>query len=241
MQMGTARKALYALGLLIGGAIIFGMGILFAKALPTRNRDSSQNATIRRNGNGPFITEGFDFNRLRAANNEWRGPDVGVKVDLTRLRMKDGKPLAGLIGKGPIMIVAVNPECRMCSLASDQMNDIRQMLSTRNINYYIVSFASQTLQQDFFKYSDSLNVGVPSFLWDAETGGPPPESVFIMTTPTHLLLNDDGTVIHVWPGSYQDKSVRQRMARQIIADTFVAIDTLKAIANQESPKRQAKS
>jgi hypothetical protein len=56
-----------------------------------------------------------------------------------------------------------------------------------------------------------------------------PESIFKMTTPSHILLRNDGIVIRVWPGSFKDKPVRQLMARQIVADTGVAIDTLKAM------------
>lgn len=54
-----------------------------------------------------------------------------------------------------------------------------------------------------------------------------------MGTPSYLLLTPDGgTVIRVWPGSYEDISVRQRMARQIIADTALALDTLNALPAQ---------
>lgn len=108
------------------------------------------------------------------------------------------------------------------------MSHLHKKLSSMDINYYMVFFAAQTPQSDFFKYSDSLNVGAPSFLWNAELGVPP-ESIFTMTAPSHLLLNSDGTVIRVWPGSYEDKPVRQRMARQIIADILVATDTLNAL------------
>ena len=239
MFIGRVRKALFVMGLVIGAMIIFGLGALSAKAFLTRNQSFSPNANTSKNASNPFLTEGFDFKRLRSTDNEWRGPEIGAKVDLTRLRMKDGKTLSSMTGKRPIMIVAVNPDCGMCTIASDEMSHLREKLSTMDINYYIVSFAPQTPTVDFFKYSDSLNVGAPGFLWNADEGAPP-ESMFIMTTPTHLLLNDDGTVIHVWPGSYNEKPVRQRMARQIIADTFVAIDTLKAITPQHTDTRQAK-
>lgn len=239
MLVGRVRKALYVSGVVVGGIIIFGMGALSAKALLSRNRGFSENANISKKANGPFLTEGFDFKLLRATNNEWRGPDVGVKIDLTRLRTKDGKTLASMVGNRPMMFVAVHPDCGMCKVASDEMSHLREKLSTMDINYYLVSFAAQTPQLDFFKYADSLNVGAPGFLWNAEAGAPP-DSMIIMTTPTHLLLSNDGTVIHVWPGSYQDKTVRQRMARQIIADTFVAIETLNALASQQTASAAAR-
>jgi hypothetical protein len=150
------------------------------------------------------------------------------KIDLTRLHAKDGKNLASVVGERPIMLVAVNPDCAMCKIASDEISHLSAKLATMDINYYVVSFAPQNPSSDVFEYSDSLNVGAPSFLWNAEAGAPP-ESVSKMTTPTHLLLNNDGTVLRVWPGSYKDRPVRQRMARQIIADTLVALDTVTAL------------
>jgi hypothetical protein len=235
------RKALFASSLVIVGIIIFGLGALSAKAFLTRNGVTSTNANSSNHASGPLLIEGFDFKRLRSANNDWRGPEIGEKIDLTRLRMKDGKALASMVGPGPIMVVAVSPSCAMCTIASDEMSHLREKLSTMTISYYLISFAPPTPQVDFFKYIDSLNVGAPGFLWNTE-GGAPPESMFVMTTPTHLLLNSDGTVIHVWPGSYQEKAVRQRMARQIVADTSVAMDTLNALAPQHpaSTRSQAR-
>jgi len=238
MFIGKARRALFVLGMVFAGMIIFGLGALSAKAFLTRNGVTNTNANAGKNASSPLLIEGFDFKRLRSTNNDWRGPEIGEKIDLTRLRMKDGKTLASMVGKRPIMVVAVSPTCEMCTIATDEMSHLREKLSTMDITYYLISLAPRNPQVDFFKYSDSLNVGAPAFLWNTDAGAPP-ESMFIMTTPTHLLLNYDGTVIHVWPGSYDDKSVRQRMARQIIADTSVAMDALKAL-DPSTAKRQAK-
>jgi hypothetical protein len=114
------------------------------------------------------------------------------------------------------------------------MSYLREKLSSMDINYYLVFFAAETPQSDFFKYSDSLKAGAPSFLWNAEQG-PPPESVVKMVNPSHLLLDVDGTVIRVWPGSYKDKPVRERMARQIVADTLVATDAEGTTSVMKSP------
>jgi len=233
MKIGSVRKSLAAISIVIGATILFGLGAFSAKAYLTRHPGPSQNANTAKNTNNPFLTEGFDFKRLRAADNEWRGPEIGEKIDLSRFRAKDGEPLNSTTGKRPIMIVAVNPDCGMCTVASDEMSHLREKLSTMDIKYFIVSVTPQTTQVDFFKYSDSLNAGAPGYLWNAGAGAPP-ESLSMMTTPAHLLLNEDGTVIRVWPGSHQDRTVRQRMARQIIADTLVATDTLNAIAHQNS-------
>jgi len=58
-----------------------------------------------------FLTEGFDFALLRARDIDWRGPDLGHKLDLSHLEDRSGKTLASVIGKGPAMLVAVNSDC----------------------------------------------------------------------------------------------------------------------------------
>lgn len=230
MLGGKVLHSRFALGLIIGGTIALALAAFTAKAYLVRKQ-----SPIPSPKTSPFLlTEGFDFNQLRTAENEWRGPDIGEKIDLTRLKTKDGKTLASIVGKRPIVLVSVNPECGMCSIAADEMRHLHKKLSSMDINYYMVFFAAQTPQSAFFQYCDSLNVGAQSFLWNAEAGVPP-ESIFTMTTPSHVLLTSDGTVIRVWPGSYNDKPVRQRMARQIIADTLVATDTLQAILPRTNP------
>lgn len=220
---GKTLRSRFALRVVLGGMIAFALGAFSAKAYLARKQ-----SPIASPNTSPFLIEGFDFNLLRAADNEWRGPEIGAKIDLTRLRMKDGKTLARVIGKKPVVLVSINPACAMCKTARDEMSYLREKLASLDINYYLVGFASETPQLDFFRYSDSLRVGAQSFLWNSEAGRPP-ESIVIMTNPSHLLLNSDGRVIRVWPGSYNDKAVRDRMARQIITDTLVATDTLKAI------------
>lgn len=224
--MPTLREALrsrFAAGLIIGALAAYALGALSARAYYQRRQGKKHS---------PLLTEGFDFNRFRSPEVVWRGPNVGEKIDLTRLRAEDGKPLAGMVaGEHPVMIAAVNPQCAMCGIAADQMIHLRAKTAALGISYYMVSFSPIKPRSDFFDYATSLKVGAPTFLWDTETGAPQ-EALVVMGTPSHLLLNSDGTVIRVWPGSNEDLSVRQRMARQILADTQVALDTLNALSTQ---------
>lgn len=224
MFIGSARKSLVVAGLFIGTLTFFFLGAFSAKIL------------LKENQSNLFLTEGFDFARIRSADIEWRGPEIGDHVDLTRLRGKEGKSLKDIVDKRPIMLVSTNPDCGMCRTASDEMNHLRVELLKKDIKYYVTFFPAQIPQVDFFKYSASLNLDAESFLWDAEAG-PPPPAIVSMTNPSHLLLNSDGTIIRVWPGSYSDKRVRERMARQILADTFVVIDTLNALQPKDVSMR----
>ena len=218
-MLGLKRPSMrLIIGVVVVGLVAFALGAYAAKArLNSKQRPLS-----------PYFLEGFDFTLLRKPDNEWRGPEVGAKIDLNRLKMQDGRTLASVMGTRPAVLVAVNSACALCKTAGDQMRYVREKLAGRDIDYYMVTFASPKPNEDFFLYADSLSVGVSSFQWDAEAGQPDP-SIVLMTSPSHLLVHNDGTVICVWPGSYYDKDVRDRMAKQIVADTLVATATRAAL------------
>lgn len=221
-----AKKRL-TLNMLVGAIIAFGLGALSTQTLMLHGLGFSE-PEIK----SPLLTGGFDFNYFRSSEMEWRGPDIGTKIDLTRFSMKDGTTLASVIGSGPIVLVSVDRRCAMCLAARDEMNLLREKLTSMGIKYYPVCFGDEASPSDFFDYSDSLELGVPGLLWKHD-GGPPPDALLRMVTPSHLLLNNDGTVIRVWPGSYKEKAIRDRMTYQIMADISVARDTLTALAPQK--------
>ena len=234
MKLKTPLRLI--VGVSVGGLLAFSLGITIGRSFFARKSDPNTVAT-----SGLLRIEGFDFNALRSKDNDWRGPDLGEQIDLARLRTKENKTLASVIGPRPFMLVSVNPTCAMCKIARDQMIYLRTELSRLDVDYHIVSFTSSAdRQSDFFSYADSLKVGGQSFLWNLEDGLPS-ESIFIMNNPSHLLLDQNGTVIRVWPGSYADKAVRDRMARQILADTSVVLETLNAVAPEKLQESQAKA
>lgn len=126
---GKTLRSRFALRVVLGGMIAFALGAFSAKAYLARKQ-----SPIASPNTSPFLIEGFDFNLLRAADNEWRGPEIGAKIDLTRLRMKDGKTLARVIGKKPVVLVSINPACAMCKTARDEMSYLREKLASLDIN-----------------------------------------------------------------------------------------------------------
>jgi hypothetical protein len=189
--LGLKRPSMrFVIGVVVVGIIAFALGVYVAKAsLGSKTRPLS-----------PYLLEGFDFTLLRKSDNEWRGPEVGTKIDLSRLKAQDGRTLASVMGTRPAVLVTVNSACALCKTASDQMRYIREKLASHDVDYYMVTFASPKPNEDFFLYADSLTVGVPSFKWDVEAGQPD-EAIVLMTSPSHLLVHNDGTVFCVWPGS----------------------------------------
>lgn len=171
--------------------------------------------------------DGFDFTELRAPAHEWRGPEIGEKVNLKRLKGPDARTLADAVGEGPVMLVGVDPTCAMCKTAADTLRDIRERMASSGVAYYAVSFVP--VEVDFHRYTDSLGVGRQSFLWSSEEGGPP-DPLLKAVQPTHILIAQDDTVLRVWPGANDEKQIRDRMGSQIVADTGVIIDTLEVLS-----------
>jgi hypothetical protein len=168
----------------------------------------------------PF--EGFDFT-VNSRNNASAGPDAGARIDLTRLKMRDGLSLANATHKSLIMLVTVDSKCGACKVASDEMRDIRNRIKPYDVEYHPISFtASITAPEaspDFFTYADSLGLNASAFLWAAGTG-PPPENLFLMVLPSHILVNTEGVILRKWPGTDNSPRIRRRMANQIVADTL---------------------
>jgi len=50
-----------------------------------------------------------------------------------------------------------------------------------------------------------------------------------MPTPTHLLVDGEGTILRVWPGSSRETAARSRMGNQIISDTLAVKEALDAL------------
>src|SRR5215208_1642624 len=144
MKISEALRSRFTAGLLIGGLVTYALGVLSTDAYYLRKQSKNHS---------PLLTVGFDFNLFRSSEVEWRGPNIGEKIDLSGLRSQDGRPLAEAVGKRPLMIVAVNPACGMCKIADDEMSHIRAKLATMGIDYYIVSFAPINPQSDFFAYA----------------------------------------------------------------------------------------
>lgn len=171
----------------------------------------------------PNRSEGFDFNYLVQNSTVETGPAIGERIDLENLKGPDGNSLANTIGEQAAVIVAVSPECGMCSTSADEMSEIRRRIEPAGVRYYVVSFEPAPIPVDFFKFADSLNTGAPAFLRSTNGGNPPAPRLTTMLVPSHFLVDRGGVVISKWPGSSNTESVRQRMANQIVTDTLKAL------------------
>jgi hypothetical protein len=173
-----------------------------------------------------LLKQGFDFRALRSE--AWKGPAVGEKIDLKMLKAADGSGIARLIGKQPVLLTSINPACGMCSVAKDEMAAIRQKVVPLGVQYYAVCFSPVDSSKNFYEYAKSIGLPEPAFEWQGEVS--PSRSLLDMTVPSHLLIDQEGTVLQVWPGSSAEKEVRKRMASQIVDDTLLINEALQSAA-----------
>lgn len=216
--------------------VITSAALLIAAAFLTKRlisaRPKPEAVVARRN---VFFREGFDFNLLRGEDNQWKGPKFGERIDLTQLKGKDGTSGPDPGKKELLMVVAVDPGCKMCEVAADEMRHVRDKVALMEIPYYVVSFEPTEDSQKFFQYCDSLNLDVPAYLWAKKEQ--PLTSLSKMVAPSHLLLDKNGVIIRSWPGSNEDLRFRTRMAKQIADDTSVVADTLAALTQKPTLER----
>ena len=85
-------------------------------------------------------------------------------------------------------------------------------------------------REEFYSYADSLGIDAPRLLW-SEQKVTAQGSLSTMAVPSHVLVDRNGIILRKWIGSNQDKSIRQRIATQVISDTWVIAETSKALSN----------
>ena len=205
MPADNSLPASSRINIIVRAGLLFSLTMLFTALLFVSSQRSS-----------PHSVEGFDFTPILKMKPEG-GPDIGTRIDLTKLVSREEISLASTITKGRAMIALLNPRCALCRIATDTMRDIKERIKQYDVEYYIVSFNSSE-PASVFKYCDSLGLDTPVFVWSSKEGSPS-ELLSAMVTPSHILINEKGTIIDKWPGSNEDKALRERMANQIILDT----------------------
>ncbi|MBA2495110.1 MAG: hypothetical protein H0V31_10510 [Acidobacteria bacterium] len=82
-------------------------------------------------------------------------------------------------------------------------------------DYAIVSFSQKLAHKELSQYLMERNLSADSFLWIGGVNNILP-SINKMVLPSHILVDRQGEVIKTFPGTDKEKSVRERMANQIV-------------------------
>ena len=173
----------------------------------------------KRNSVVPAVAENArEFNHPEDVTESWVGPAVGERIDLSHFKDEQGARLSVAIGDGLSMLVLVDPDCGATSAASDQLRMVRDSMRKVGVHYYLVSVTSAAPRVEFFKYTRSLASDATAYLW-AQNEALPSEKLYSTVLPSHILIDQSGTIIRKWPGTSASEDIRWKMAGEIASDT----------------------
>jgi hypothetical protein len=224
MAYVTGKRSLW-LRLLLGAVVGF-MVALPAAILVVRATNAPTEYAAA------LYKDGFNYDILRDEKNYISFLKSGAKIDTAQFKAQDGGDLKGAIDArdGVVMLLAYDPKCAFCAKAGEQIRRVSKSMSEAGVKYFFVSFYRLENPSEFYGAADSYNAGIPSFVW---TGAGQGENfTFSATTPSHILIAPDGTILRVWPGVLEEKEAQGRMATQIAADTQAILDALRALKVQ---------
>ncbi len=210
--------------------LLFCCGIALVSALLVRSFGGWN--PFRTDQLGPLtaqlITEnGFKFESIVNDPKLWLGPQVGFPIDTSKLQDQQEQSLTGVVeSENLTMLIAVDRECQVCSHSIEYLNEVRQQLAERNIKYCIISFKPDS-SDEYFRFARTLNMDAPSFLW-AQRDAVVPSPLSLMALPTHLLVDSQHRIRGIWPGGAEGKTVRGKMAHQIISDIDMLLSEKKS-------------
>jgi hypothetical protein len=183
------------------------------------NRKSFLNST-------PEAGRVFDYD----PNETWIGPAVGERIDIARLKDAAGTRLSDAVD-GLSMLVLVDAECAAGKAVSEQLTTIQTSVNKIGVEYYFVCVTSLTSATKFSQYTQSLSPQARSYVW-ADTETSPPQKLYTMVVPSHILIDTNGAIIRKWPGTSRDEDIRRIMSDQITADTLAELTARGLHANR---------
>jgi hypothetical protein len=124
---------------------------------------------------------------------DWSGPKADERLDLQRFTGRDGRKITDAVDGEIFMLATVDPDCGASWVARDELHDVSRLLAEADVPYVFVSATTKLPPDDFFNYAGSLGVDAPAFMWSSKE--PPPELLFTMVVPSHILVRRDGTIL----------------------------------------------
>lgn len=171
-----------------------------------------------------LIGEKFNFDRV-VGERASEFPGIGYRFEASNLFGLEGVPRVKGSENGLTMLVILNPNCKACDVSGDLFKLVRNATEKHKVPYFACSFIPLGSRFDLKNYAEQF--GFDDFLeWNRKAEIPMDLTRF--QTPTHILINRDGTVLRVWPGSNSFPGIRRVMGEQIGADLQIIVETLNA-------------
>lgn len=162
--------------------------------------------------------QGYDYESA-SKNADWKGPGRGEMIDLGFFVNEDGKALSQVTHQRPLVLTVVDPECGACRRSKDQIETLGKNLLNSDVGHVVVSFSQKLSAKELSDYVSELGAASEAFVWvkgDEEI----PMSIKNMVIPSHILVTSDGNVLRAFPGTSNERKIRDRMVRQILADSI---------------------
>ena len=134
--------------------------------------------------------------------------------------------------KGELILLAVvDPGCAPCESSKDMMVTLRKNTDEIGIKYLPLVLRKFPPDTDTQRYTETLGFDT-CIEWPPDA--PLPDLFRSMGTPSHVLTNKDGLVLHVWHGTAVTQETRKRIADQISSDLYLIDHTVRAMTFRPS-------
>ncbi len=164
---------------------------------------------------------GYDYDAKIAKGYNWIGPKPGEEIDSNFLMNDQGVSLKKFPkSKSKLLLLTViEPECEAAKESQEQFRFLQENLAGEGIDYFIVSFSPEVSPVEISNYVRSLNIPAGSFSWTGDFENVLP-SIKAIVYPSHILIDSNDVVIKTFPGTSNQKVIRDRMARQVLKEVL---------------------
>lgn len=166
---------------------------------------------------------GYDYDSKIAKQYDWIGPKPGEIIDSNHLVNISGVSLEQFPKKELLLLTVVDPECPACKQSEEQLHFLQNNLTKEGIDYFIVCFSKKVSPSELSDYVRSLSLPSTSFSWADDFNNVLP-SIKSIVFPSHILIDSKGFVIKTFPGTSNDKRIRDRMVRQVLNEVVAYKD-----------------
>lgn len=172
----------------------------------------------KNNSQNLYFRQSFDLRRMRLDNSDIETVKIGEKINTANIKTLSNETISTFADENLFLLILINPDCQTCNISKDLMSDIRQTISQTQILCFPLLIAD-TPTDEMENYAKSLGFDRGFYVSS--------NSVFSqMLTPSHILIDKNGTVIQIWFGSSNDKEIRKRIGYQISSDLLLIQDVL---------------
>jgi peroxiredoxin len=147
----------------------------------------------------------------------WNGPELGEKVNLSKLKDINGEFFINNLKNEKALIVSIHPDCGMCHTATDHIQKVLDEASINSYDVALVSFDPTVSIERIINYKETVGLPYRSYAYRGSESEILP-SLSKMVTPSFILVNPDGIILKKYPGSSADARIRRAMIKEILSD-----------------------